>query len=72
MRIKKRFVLTNGQREICLPTDKPLHLDYAYATTVHSSQGLSAGITFFDVVANSRTTAKDVFLCGNNHERNTW
>ena len=58
---QKEIVLTNNHREIRLSTDKPLHLDYAYATTVHSSQGLSAGITFFDVVANSRTTAKDVF-----------
>jgi len=36
-------------------------MDYAYATTVHSSQGLTADRVLIDAHAQSRTTAKDVF-----------
>jgi hypothetical protein len=39
----------------------PLHLDRAYATTVHSSQGLTAERVLVDASTRSRTTTKDVF-----------
>jgi ATP-dependent exoDNAse (exonuclease V) alpha subunit len=44
-----------------LPTDRPLHLDHAYATTVHSSQGLTADRVLIDASTRSRTTSKDAF-----------
>lgn len=56
-----QVTLTNDERTITLDSNQPLHLDYAYATTVHSSQGLTADRVFIDVHAQSRTTAKDVF-----------
>lgn len=53
--------ITNDQRTVNLDSKKPLHLDYAYATTVHSSQGLTADRVLIDAHAQRRTTAKDVF-----------
>jgi conjugative relaxase-like TrwC/TraI family protein len=55
------ITLENGSREIKLNPKQALHLDYAYATTVHSSQGLTADRVLIDAQAQSRTTAKDVF-----------
>ena len=56
-----QIVITNGQRTVNLDPKQPLHIDYAYATTVHSSQGLTADRVLIDAHAQSRTTAKDVF-----------
>ncbi|EBC1886514.1 conjugative relaxase [Salmonella enterica] len=53
--------VTDGKRNVELPTDKPLHVDHAYATTVHSSQGLTSDRVLIDAHAESRTTAKDVY-----------
>jgi ATP-dependent exoDNAse (exonuclease V) alpha subunit len=39
----------------------PLHVDLAYATTVHSSQGTTAERVLIDASTSSRTTAKDVY-----------
>ncbi|WP_427047328.1 MobF family relaxase [Halomonas casei] len=47
-------------REVTLSGEKALHLDYAYATTVHSSQGLTADRVLVDAQTNSRVTARDV------------
>jgi len=55
------IALTDGRRQVELPTDRPLHLDHAYATTVHSSQGLTADRVLIDASTRSRTTSKDVF-----------
>ncbi len=55
------ITLENGSREVKLNPKQALHLDYAYATTVHSSQGLTADRVLIDAHAQSRTTAKDVF-----------
>ena len=44
-----------------LPTDRPLHMDHAYATTVHSSQGTTAERVLIDAATGSRTTGKDVY-----------
>lgn len=57
---RDRITLSNGKRRVELATDKPLHLDHAYATTVHSSQGLTADRVLVNANAESRTTAKDV------------
>ena len=56
-----QIVITNDQRTVNLDPKQPLHMDYAYATTVHSSQGLTADRVLIDAHAQSRTTAKDVF-----------
>jgi ATP-dependent exoDNAse (exonuclease V) alpha subunit len=56
-----RVTLSDGARNIALSTEKPLHIDHAYATTVHSSQGLTADRVLIDADAASRTTARDVY-----------
>jgi conjugative relaxase-like TrwC/TraI family protein len=56
-----KIVLENGNRHVEMETDKPLHLDYAYATTVHSAQGLTCDRVLIEAQTNSRTTAKDVY-----------
>lgn len=53
--------ITNGKREIELPAHRPIHLDHAYATTVHSSQGLTEDRVLIDAKTTSRTTAQDVY-----------
>lgn len=57
----QQIVLTNGQRMVSLDQKQPLHMDYGYATTAHSSQGLTADRVLIDVHAQNRTTVKDVF-----------
>jgi ATP-dependent exoDNAse (exonuclease V) alpha subunit len=47
--------LTDGKRRVEVPADKPLHLDHAYATTVHSSQGTTAERVLIDAATRSRT-----------------
>jgi len=44
-----------------LPTNKPLHLDYAYATTVHSSQGLTSDLSLIDIKTKSLTASQDAY-----------
>jgi conjugative relaxase-like TrwC/TraI family protein len=53
--------LTDGKREVTMAADQPLHLDHAYATTVHASQGTTAERVLIDAATRSRTTAQDVF-----------
>lgn len=53
--------ISDGKREIELPTNRPIHLDHAYATTVHSSQGLTEDRVLIDAKTTSRTTAQDVY-----------
>jgi len=53
--------LTNGQRVFELAADRPLQVDHAYATTVHSSQGATADRILIDAATHSRTTTKDVY-----------
>jgi ATP-dependent exoDNAse (exonuclease V) alpha subunit len=57
----KAITLVDGKRQVELPADRPLHLDHAYATTIHSSQGTTADRVFIDASSKSRTTAKDVY-----------
>lgn len=56
-----KVTLASKTQTVELQTDKPLHLDHAYATTVHSAQGLTEDRVLIDADANSRTTAKDVY-----------
>jgi conjugative relaxase-like TrwC/TraI family protein len=55
------IVLTDGKRNVTLPTEKPLHVDHAYATTVHSTQGLTDDRVLIDVETSSLTASKDVY-----------
>jgi ATP-dependent exoDNAse (exonuclease V) alpha subunit len=53
--------LTDGKRRVELPADRPLHIDHAYATTVHASQGTTAERVLIDATTRSRTTSQDVY-----------
>jgi len=53
--------LTDERRVISVPADRPLHLEHAYATTVHSAQGVTADRVIYDASTRSRTTADDVY-----------
>jgi ATP-dependent exoDNAse (exonuclease V) alpha subunit len=58
---KDAITLHDGKREVALPADRPLHVDHAYASTVHGSQGTTAERVLIDAATKSRTTAKDVY-----------
>ena len=51
----------NKNRDVKVGTDKPLHIDHAYATTVHSSQGLTSDRILIDINTKSLTTTKDIY-----------
>jgi conjugative relaxase-like TrwC/TraI family protein len=53
--------LTDGARTVKLAADRPLHLDHAYATTIHASQGTTAERVLIDASTKSRTTSQDVY-----------
>lgn len=55
------ITLTDNKRTVTLPAAKPLHVDHAYVTTVHSSQGLTEDRVIYDIQTQSRTTKRDVF-----------
>ena len=48
-------------RQIELDARKPLHLEHAYATTVHSAQGLTTDRMMVDLDTRSLTTGKDLY-----------
>lgn len=56
-------------RSITLPADEPLHLDYAYATTAHSAQGLTCDRVFYNAESFSRTTAQDTYYVSISREK---
>lgn len=56
-----RVTLEAAGRRVELPADRPLHLEHAYATTVHSAQGLTSERVLIEAQTNSRTTARDVY-----------
>lgn len=56
-----RVTLEGGGRRLEMPADTPLHLDHAYATTVHGAQGLTCDNVMIEAQTDSRTTAKDVY-----------
>jgi conjugative relaxase-like TrwC/TraI family protein len=53
--------LTDEHRVISISSNRPLHLEHAYATTVHSAQGVTADRVLYDACTRSRTTADDVY-----------
>lgn len=54
-------LLAFKEREVSLPARTPLHLDLAYATTVHSAQGQTCDRVLVDLDTTSRTTTRDVY-----------
>lgn len=58
---QQEIVLASDKREVRLPADKPLHVDYAYASTVHSAQGLTSKNVMYDADSRSPTTTREVF-----------
>ena len=57
-----RVELENDKgRRIELDGSRPLHLEHAYATTVHSAQGLSTDRMMIDLDTRSLTTGKDLY-----------
>jgi conjugative relaxase-like TrwC/TraI family protein len=54
-------VLESGKRQVTLPRDRPLHIDCAYATTVHSSQGLTVDRVLIEAETDRKTTGRDTF-----------
>ena len=61
-------IAANG-RAVKLAADEPLHLDHAYATTAHSSQGLTCNRVFYNAETTSRTTAQDTYYVSISRER---
>jgi conjugative relaxase-like TrwC/TraI family protein len=48
-------------RSLELPANKPLHLEHAYASTVHSSQGLTNDRALIALDTRSRTTSMNLY-----------
>jgi len=63
------ITIETGGRHITLPTDRPLHLDYAYTTTAHSAQGLTCDRVLYNAESFSRTTAQDTYYVSISRER---
>jgi ATP-dependent exoDNAse (exonuclease V) alpha subunit len=57
----RSITLVDGRRTVELPAGRPLHLDHAYATTVHASQGTTAERVLIDASTRSRTTSQEVY-----------
>src|SRR5690606_21881926 len=56
-------------RHVQLLTDRPLNMDYAYATTAHSAQGLTCDRVLYNAESFSRTTAQDTYYGSISRER---
>lgn len=55
-------LIENSQgKAVKLDNKQPLPMTYAYTTTVHSSQGLTADRVFANLDSKSRTTTKEVY-----------
>lgn len=57
------------RRRVNLPTDRPLHMDYAYTATAHSAQGLTCDRVLYNAESFSRTTAQDTYYVSISRER---
>ncbi|MCK9507409.1 MAG: hypothetical protein M0Q54_03145 [Pigmentiphaga sp.] len=57
------------RRRVNLPTNRPLHMDYAYTTTAHSAQGLTCDRVLYNAESFSRTTAQDTYYVSISRER---
>lgn len=57
----KGVTLSNGARSVRLDSDQPLHITYAYASTVHGSQGLTEDLTMYEAKTQSKSTSREVY-----------
>jgi bifunctional DNA-binding transcriptional regulator/antitoxin component of YhaV-PrlF toxin-antitoxin module len=48
-------------RQVTLSAARPLHLEHAYASTTHGSQGLTTERVFIDLNTQSRTTSMNLY-----------
>jgi len=68
---ENHITLQTGNRRMDLPTNKPLHMDHAYATTAHSAQGLTCDRVLYNAESHSRTTAQDTYYVSISRERHS-
>ncbi|RWA36899.1 MobF family relaxase [Xylella fastidiosa] len=57
-------------RSLELPVNKPLHLEHAYVSTVHSSQGLTKNRVLITLDTKSRTTSMNLYYVAISRARN--
>ncbi|UUF00605.1 ATP-binding domain-containing protein [Xanthomonas hortorum] len=71
-RVGKQEIELEGQdgRRIIFDARTPMFVGLAYASTVHSSQGLTCGTVLINIETKSRTTTKDVYYVGVSRARN--
>lgn len=58
---KDHILLKDKHRQVTLPTKGLLPFGYAYASTVHGSQGMTLHSVLFDIQTKSRTTDKNLY-----------
>lgn len=58
---KHSFKLANATRTISMDDTGPLHLEHAYVSTIHSSQGMTEDRVLADFSTKSKTTAMDTY-----------
>ncbi|WP_338030794.1 MobF family relaxase [Entomobacter blattae] len=54
----------NIRKRVVLASTQPLFVSHAYATTIHSSQGLTSERVLVNIETQSRTTTKEVYYVG--------
>lgn len=67
---KDKVILKTNNGNVSLDKKEALHLQYGYATTVHSSQGLTSDRVLIDADVNSKTSNKAVFYVAISRPRN--
>lgn len=68
---EKEVVLKKGNSDVSIPyNNKPLNLQYGYATTVHSAQGLTSDRVMIDADVKSITSNRAVFYVAISRPRN--
>jgi ATP-dependent exoDNAse (exonuclease V) alpha subunit len=70
--VKLQSVEQKGSRPVRtleLATTRPLHLEHAYASTVHSAQGLTNNRTLIALDTRSRTTSMNLYYVAISHAR---
>lgn len=67
---KDEVVLKRGETNVSLSKKEPLHLQYGYATTVNSSQGLTSDRVLIDADVNSKTSNRAVYYVAISRPRN--
>ena len=63
-------VETDKGKRVSIPADRPMHVQHGYATTVHSSQGLTANRVLIDANTRSLTTNRAAFYVAISRPRN--